>query len=72
MAQSPPSDAEITAALVRGVKAMGSDTTERAQRLGYQKRRIEQFERGLFPTALIRFARAGIIAINAITNEPKA
>lgn len=71
MTQQPVSDAEIIDALVRGVKAQGRTTTERAQRLGYQRRRIEQFERGLLPVALLKFARAGIVSINSFP-EPDA
>ena len=70
MTQEPMSDAEIIAALIRGVKAQGRTTTERAQRMGYQRRRIEQFERGLFPVSLLKFAAAGVIAVNTFPDAP--
>ncbi len=64
MAQPLMSEEEITAALVRGVKAQGPNTTERARRMGYRKRRIEHFERGVFPEALIKFIVVGIVSVN--------
>ena len=64
MTQPFSPDPETTERLVRGVKAQGKNAVERARRLGFTDTRVRQFERGLFPPILYKFAAAGIITVN--------
>lgn len=56
-------DPDIREHLRQGIMALGSTTQERAEALGYGRKRVQHFEAGLFPSILFRFAQAGLIRV---------